>query len=350
MHGRNLASLALFMVLSACASSDREGTDRGARSSEAISDAQTLLRDSRVDPQSWTPYAIEKSMGAQWCPDDPSDESGRVRHGGLNRACVGLLPKHLAEVLVAIPTEQIFLSTAERAAQVRRPQSYLALPGRGGRPDVMASVDMLEGILLRSFEGTNPSDTVYLVVGPFKCIDNDPLVPREGEYLVRTEACRSAHAETRIYKWSTRGELRDVTQDYLVAPAMTPAEQALTAPFAPYLDIEKLDYVPVMRWTILLKDASPPGRADDHDYDPVDMPDWVPDSRRLGSSKLHLGFVVWNGKRFDVVQRVPRAQWPPWRCDPLRPDSACREGGGLGSDDDPFVDEADFDAPQRNER
>jgi hypothetical protein len=214
----------------------------------------------------------------------------------------------------------------------------------------MASVDVMEGILLRSFEGTSPSDTVYLVVGPFRCIDNDPLVAREGEYLVGTNACQSAQAETRIYKWSTTGALHDVTQEYLVAPAMTPAEQALTAPFIPYLDIQKLDYVPVMRWTILLKDASPLGRADDHDYDPVDMPDWVPDSRRLGSNKLHLGFVVWNGKRFDVVQRVPRAQWPPWRCDPLRPDSTCREVGGYGNDDDPFVDEADFDTSQRNER
>lgn len=338
MHGRNLASLALLVALSACASNDRvERADRGARSSEATS---PFPRDPRIGPQSWTPYAVEMSMGAQWCPDDPSDDSGRVRHGGLNRACVGLLPRHLAEVLVAIPTEQIFLSTAERAARVRRPQSYLALPGRGGRPDVMASVDILEGILLRSFEGTSPSDTVYLVVGPFRCIDNDPLVAREGEYLVGTEACRSAHAETRIYKWSTPGELRDVTQEYLVAPAMTPAEQVLTAPFIPYLDIHKLDYVPVMRWTLLLKDASPPGRADDHDYDPVGMPDWVPDSRRLGSSRLHLGFVVWNGNRFDVVQRVPRAQWPLSYCDPLRPDRRCRDRNPVRDDHfDPFVDE-----------
>ncbi|MBD9478392.1 hypothetical protein [Pseudoxanthomonas sp. PXM02] len=335
MHGRNLASLALFMVLGACASSDRvEGADRGARSSEATSDAQPLLRDA----QSWTPYAIEKGMGAQWCPDDPSDESGRVRHGGLNRACVGLLPRHLADVLVAIPTEQIFLSTAERTAQVRRPQSYLALPGRGGRPDVMASVDMLEGILLRSFEGTNPSDTVYLVVGPFKCIDGDPLVAREGEYLVGTEACQSAHAETRLYKWVANGKLRDVTSAYLPVPSMTPAEHALTAPFRPNLETGKLDYAPVMRWVVPLKDASPPGRVDDHEYDPVAMPDWVRETRRLGDG-LHLGFVVWNGKSFEIRQRVPRSLWPLPYCDPLRPDTRCRDRSPVRDDHfDPFVD------------
>ena len=340
MHGKLLAGLAMTGVLSACAAGVQTAASEGGAYSAGIESNLAMLPVApRTVPHPWIPYAIEKRMGAEWCPEDPHDDSGRTRYGGLNRACLGLLPKHLADVLVAIPEEDIFLSTDVRSEHARQPQPYLALPGRGERPDFMASVDILEGILLRSFEGLTPSATVYLVVGPFRCIDDDPLVAREGEYLVETKACEAAHAETRLYKWSNAGTLLDVTREYLAAPALTPAEQAVTAPFKPYLDIQELDYVPVMRWTISLKDVSSPGRTDDHDYDPVDMPDGVPDTRRLGSA-LHLGFVVWTGENFEVRQRVSRTLWPLPRCNLLRPDGGCGEGGRMrGGDEDPFVDE-----------
>lgn len=344
MQRKLLAILTIVIAMSACGAFHRNASDRpGAISPGPISLGSTLPSAPPSTPDPWTPYGVEKGMGAQWCPEDPNDDSGRTRYGGLNRACLGLLPRHLAEVLVAIPTEHIFLPTDVRAYQARRSQPYLALPGRGKRPDFMASIDILEGIQIRSFEGTQPSDTVYLVIGPFKCIDHDRLIAREGEYLVETEACKAAHAEPRLYRWSRKGSLRDVTREYLPAPAITQAEQALTAPFVPYLETTRLERAPVMRWTIYLKDASPPGRADDHDYDPVPMPDWVPKSRRLGSG-LHLGFAVWNGKNFELRQRVPRALWPLPSCDPLRPDVRCRAGNpAQGRTGDPFVDEDDIE-------
>ena len=147
---------------------------------------------------------------------------------------------------------------------------------------MMASNGVLEGSQRRVCEGAQPWDAVYRVMGPGKGIGDDPVIAREGEYLVETAVCKSAHAEPRVYKWPTKGSLRDVTREYLPEPAMTQAERALTAPFMPYLETTKLEHVPVMRWTISLKDASPPGRADGHDYDPVPMPDWVPEVRRLG--------------------------------------------------------------------
>lgn len=349
MHGKFLAGVAMIGVLSACAAGFQTvASERGGYSSEIESNLAALPGAPRRAPHPWTPYVIEKGMRAEWCPEDPDDDSGRTRYGGLNRACLGLLPKHLAEVLVAIPEEDIFLPAEVRSDHARRPQPYLALPGRGERPDFMASVDILEGILLRSFEGRTPSDTVYLVIGPFKCIDDDPLVAREGEYLVETKACQAAHAETRLYKWSNADTLRDVTTEYLAAPAMTPAEQALTAPFRPHLDIQELDYVPVMRWTISLRDISSPGRVEDHDHDPVDMTDWVPNIQRLGSV-LHLGFVVWTGESFEVRQRVPRTLWPlPW-CNLTRPDSGCGEGNRIrGGHEDPFVDEEGVHSYQRS--
>lgn len=339
MHRKLFVSLTMVAAVSACGSGYRNASDQPrAYSSEAMSLGSILPSAAPSAPDPWIPYEVEKSMGVEWCPEDPADDSGRTRYGGLNRACFGLLPRHLAEVLVAIPTEQIFLPTDARTGQVTRPQPYLALPGRGKRPDFMASVDILEGIQLRSFEGTHPSDTVYLVIGPFRCIDDDPRVAREGEYLVGTEACKSAQAEPRFFKWSPTGRLHDVTREYLPEPSMTPGEQALTAPFRPHLQTMKLDHVPVMRWTIPLKDASPSGRAGGHDYDPVPMPDWVPETRRLENG-LHLGFVVWNGKSFELRQRVPIVLWPLPYCDPLRPDGRCREyDPARGERHDPFVD------------
>lgn len=339
MQRKLLAILTMVAAMSACGAVHRNASSQPRTLSPGPFSLGSILPGApQITPDPWTPYEVEKDMGAEWCPEDPGDDSGRTRYGGLNRACLGLLPRHLAEVFVAIPTEHIFVPTDVRVDRVSRSQPYVALPGRGKRPDFMASIDILEGIQVRSFEGTQPSDTVYLVIGPFKCIDDDPLIAREGEYLVETAVCKSAHAEPRVYKWSTKGSLRDVTREYLPEPAMTQAERALTAPFMPYLETTKLEHVPVMRWTISLKDASPPGRADGHDYDPVPMPDWVPEVRRLGGG-LHLGFAVWNGKKFEIKQRIPRALWPLPNCDPLRPDARCRESDPVqGRNEDPFVD------------
>ncbi|MGY1459788.1 hypothetical protein ACW5F0_14275 [Luteimonas sp. A534] len=171
-------------------------------SAEASSNLASLPQVPGTEPNSWVPYAVEKRMGAEWCPEDPDDERGR-KSGILNRPCFGLLPRHLAEVLVAIPEGDIFLPVVTRARHALLPQKYLALPGYGERPDFMAVVDILEGITLRSFEGVRPADTVYLVEGPFRCIDNDPVAVAEGEYLLQTTACQAAQADIRLYKWST---------------------------------------------------------------------------------------------------------------------------------------------------
>lgn len=302
-------------------------------------DLSMLPQAPETAPDPWTPYAIEKSMGAEWCPEAPDDDRGRGG-GLLNRPCLGPLPRHLAEVLVGIPTGDIFLSAEVRASYALKPQPYLALPGLGARPDFMTDVDILEGIVVRSFDGIDSADTVYLVVGPFLCIDEDPLVEREGEYVLQTAGCQSAHADTRLYKWTSAGVLRDVTKDYLPLPKLSPDERALTGPFKPRLDISELSYVPVMRWTTLLRDRLHPDLEYVHDYAPVPMPDWVPDTKRLGDNKLHLGFVVWNGKNFESRQRVPRSLWPVPYCDSLRPDKWCRVYGRTpGRYDDPFVDE-----------
>ena len=349
MQGRIFLCFVAALFLNACGSAAHvTANHQDIPSSRGV--ARVMLpHPPRIAPDPWIPYAVEKDMGGTWCPEDPDDDSGITRYGGLHRACLGLLPQHLADVLVAIPVEHIFIPTHVRAEHAGRPQPYLAVPGRGSAPDFMTNVDILEGIWIRSFEGASPFDTVYLVIGPFDCIDDDPLVAREGEYVLETEACKAAHAERRLYKWVGGGNLRDVTREYLPWPAMTRAEKRITEPFRPNLDGSKLERVPVMRWTINLKDASPPGRADDHDYDAIPMPEWVPESRRLGD-RLHLGFAVWNGKRFELRRRVSSDLWPPLYCDPLRPDGRCRvEGAVRGERRDPFVDQERTKRPNGGE-
>lgn len=351
-----LIPLMLAALMTACKAGVRIGTqdvdavapEQGA--AKGLLDLSMLPQAPETAPDPWTPYAVEKSMGAEWCPETPDDDRG-LGGGLLNRPCLGPLPRHLAEVLVGIPAEDIFLSAEVRASQALKPQPYLALPGFGTRPDFMTDVDILEGIVVRSFEGIDPADTVYLVVGPFRCIDDDPLAAREGQYVLQTEECQSAHADTRLYKWTKAGVLRDVTRDYLPPPELSPDEQALTGPFRPQLDIAKLGYAPVMRWTTLLRDRTHPDLEYVHDYDPIPMPDWVPDAKRLGDNRLHSGFVVWNGKNFEVRQRVSRSLWPIPYCDSLRPDRRCRVYGKTPDRyDDKFVDGENAYPSERNTR
>ncbi len=294
-----------------------------------------------TSPQPWVPYAVEKEMGAQWCPENPNDSqvpSDRARSTGLlHKPCLGLLPQHLAQVLLAIPDKDIFIPGAARVALVREPQAYLALPGRGTRPDFLTTVDFLEGITVRSFEGSSAADTVYLVQGPFRCIDNVADAAPEGAYQLDAAGCKAALADTRVYKWSSNGTLGDVTPHYLPAPQLTPAEQAAVEPGSLQLDLSHLSEMPTLRWTALLKSRNPGGGHDD--YEPIAMPADIPAERRLGDA-LHFGFLTWDGKAFQTQQRVTRAQWPTPHCNAARPDSGCdTDAKATGRYADPFVDE-----------
>lgn len=345
-----IASLMLTTLVAACKPANSNAAaeavtmaSEGPTSSASASSPLPPAATSHV----WVPYTIEKQMGAQWCPQDAGDgqvPDARVASSGLlNQPCFGLMPPALVQVLLAIPDKDIFLSTETRVEQTRQPQPYLALRGKAERPDLMASVDLLEGITLRSFEGITAAETVYLVQGPFHCIDNDPHAPHEGEYLVETAACKSAQAETHLYEWTSPGVLSDVTRQYLAPPQLTAAEQAAIEPGTLQLDLTRLSQVPVMRWSAQLRNRNPDAGHDS--YAPIAIPASIPDDRRLGDA-LHFGFVTWDGTRFQTLQRVPRALWPIPYCDPNRPNPLC-EGNGKATDRyaDPFVDEQSTPSP-----
>lgn len=327
-----LVSTALLIACHPAASGTRGHAPAAAGQPSAPVSAPSPATDDAALPG--PPYAAERAMGAQWCPDETKD--GRVPARAratsfLYKPCLGLLPQHLAKVLVAIPERDIFVPAAERAALMAEPQTYMAVAGRGRRPDVFATVDFMEGIAIRSFEGRSPRNTVYLVLGPFRCIDNDPLAAPEGEYRLEMAACSSALPETRLYKWNRAGELVDVTARYLPAPALTPVEQAAVAPGSLRLSLASLTRVPVMRWTARVADR-PEG-----DEATVPMPDDQGNDRNV-SGILHAGFVRWDGRVFQRLLRVPGTQWPGTECDRARGDAHCAPAARMGLHADRFVD------------
>ena len=238
-------------------------------------------------------------MQAQWCPDANRDSPPPSERAAgtalLHKPCLGLLPQNLGRVLLAIPESAIHISQQTRSQLLREPQPYLAVKGRSDRPDFITTVDFLEGITLRSFEGTTPADTVYLVEGPFRCIDDAPLVPREGEYVLAAGSCRSALAATRLYKWSSGDALADVTAEYLPAPQLSATEQATLAPDSLRLDLTQLSQAPVLRWSALLKSRYP--GATPGDYTPIDMPAGIFPSRQIGGT-LAFDALEWDGVKF----------------------------------------------------
>lgn len=260
--------------------------------------------------------AIERQLGAR-CPNDLA---ARLATQGdlLTGACQGTMPAHLAAVLVAIPDAQIHLPRAWRQREVAQRAWFKAVPGAGQRPDFLA---VQGGLWIRSFEGADANTTVYLVSAPFECVDGRVLDADAGE-PVRVPAgdCRQAFVQERVYRVNGTGAPVDITAQVMPArPLLGEADKKrYTAKGGEVtLDRSKLQYGPAMRWYVRFDEAGTPA-----------------DARTFGEwSRAHLGFVIWNGQRFEQVDSVSRSQWP---CDPVAPgDAVC--GGFADAGRDPFV-------------
>ncbi|WP_414613567.1 hypothetical protein [Stenotrophomonas pavanii] len=261
--------------------------------------------------------ATERALGAR-CP---VDLAGRLASQGdlLIGACQGTMPAHLAALLVALPEQDIHLPRAWREREVRQKAWFKAVPGYGQRPDFMARMG---DIWVRSLEGRDADSTFYLVSAPFTCSDQ---VANRGEYgaePVRVPAgdCREAYVAQRVYQVRGDAAPRDVTADALPAmPPVTDADRArqLSREGRLNLDHSKLQYGPALRWFVQYPETAQKGG-------PRAYSDW---------NREHIAFVVWTGDRFELREKVARAQWP---CDPVAPgDRAC--GGFPDSGPDPFV-------------
>ncbi len=261
--------------------------------------------------------ATERALGAR-CP---VDLAGRLAAQGelLIGACQGTMPAHLAALLVALPQQDIHLPRSWREREVQQKVWFKAVPGYGQRPDFIARMG---DIWVRSLEGRDADSTFYLVSAPFTCSDRVANRDEYGAEPVRVPAgdCREAYVAQRVYQVRGDAAPRDVTADVMPAmPQVTEADRArqLSRDGRISLDHSKLQYGPAMRWFVQYPEAAQKGG-------PRAYSDW---------NREHLAFVVWTGDRFELREKVARAQWP---CDPVAPgDRAC--GGFPDSGPDLFV-------------
>lgn len=261
--------------------------------------------------------ATERALGAR-CP---VDLAGRLATQGelLIGACQGTMPAHLAALLVALPQQDIHLPRSWREREVQQKAWFKAVPGYGQRPDFIVRMG---DIWVRSLEGRDTDSTFYLVSAPFTCSDQVANREEYGAEPVRVPAgdCREAYVAQRVYQVRGDAAPRDVTAEAMPAmPQQAEADRArqLSREGRISLDHSKLQYGPAMRWFVQYPESAQKGG-------PRAYGDW---------NREHIAFVVWTGDRFELREKVARAQWP---CDPVAPgDRAC--GGFPDSGPDLFV-------------
>lgn len=259
--------------------------------------------------------AIERQLGAR-CPNDLAARLAN-QDDLLVGACQGVMPAHLANALKAIPEQQLLLPRAARERQLSQKAWFKAVPGYGVRPDFIA---VQNGLWVRSFEGADASTTVYLVSGPFACVDGRYPDENAGKTMrLSTGSCREALVEQRVYQVTAGAAPQDITAQVMPAqPLLSDADKKRygVEGTGVQLDPGKLQYGPALRW---YADVSTEGKAEPRTYG-----EW---------GRLHLGFLVWTGERFESRDTVPRGLWA---CDPVAPgDAACSGYADAGRD--PFV-------------
>jgi len=258
---------------------------------------------------------IERQLGAR-CPNDLAARLA-TQADLLIGACQGTLPPHLSALLVSIPEQQLLLPRTWRERQVSQKGWFKAVPGYGLRPDFLA----VQGdVWVRSFESADPSTTVYLVSGPFACADNrGPDAEQVKTVRLPAGSCREGLVQQRVYRVSAGAAPVDITQQALPAePLLSDADRKRYGADGArvQLDAGKLQFGPAVRWYVDVGTTEKP--------EPRSYGEW---------GRLHLGFAVWNGERFEPRDTVPRAVWP---CDPVAPgDASCGAYADAGRD--PFI-------------
>ena len=258
---------------------------------------------------------IERQLGAR-CPNDLAARLA-TQADLLIGACQGTLPPHLSALLVSIPEQQLLLPRTWRERQVSQKGWFKAVPGYGLRPDFLA----VQGdVWVRSFEGADPSTTVYLVSGPFACADNrSPDAEPVKTVRLPAGSCREGLVQQRVYRVSAGAAPVDITQQALPAePLLSDADRKRYGADGArvQLDAGKLQFGPALRWYVDVGTTEKP--------EPRSYGEW---------GRLHLGFAVWNGERFEPRDTVPRVVWP---CDPVAPgDASCGAYADAGRD--PFI-------------
>lgn len=191
--------------------------------------------------------------------------------------CAGPLPAHLKRLLLAVPklpTE----SLDQRLQSLDAEAYYLAAPGMGRRPDFLASIGPW---VIRTFEGPDPTVTIAAVW--------EPGCPRTSESDCFPRFYRMTGGKVAekagVDVWPGRPFVSESDWAYMQAHGTS----------EPILRFDKLGYAPTFHWMV--------------EYDPDNMP--PPDAPLPpGWASGHLGFMVWNGNRFELRTTVSRRWWP----------------------------------------
>lgn len=241
-------------------------------------------------------------------------------------------PADIERLLLGLPTADTGLPLAARQGMLRRAE-MLEIPRVDGAADRPADRYVrlrheAEGAYftatIRSLAGAKPGETLYLLQADHqidRCAALQPLlaradrVPRNfcrddadmGVAVLRSDRQRFGYTAWRV---AGGGKPRDVTRSVL------PADPATRLPAAEregvhdhdqsasgaWVDRSRLAEVPVLRLYLEYGDGH--GLPRNH---PRAFPGGYPGEQ---VHTAHLGFLVWDGRRFDLRQTVPRALWP----------------------------------------
>jgi hypothetical protein len=299
-----VAGLLLIMLIPACAS--HPGDDQ---SEVLLSHSAPITGESRaVAVLSPSVFIEEIAMGAECGPSAITEAPLQ------DMACSGNLPEHLARFVRSMPRQHPLLAEAERERIASSRHSFKAVKGLGARHDILAVIHHYSSFWIRSFEGPNPDVTLYLVYGP-EC-----ATPSPGSDATSERACAPASAYSRdymLYRVEKGGAPRDVTSESAPpAPRLNRDERRRYGHYRRntgeamdsdvQMDVSRLAYVPVLRWVLR--------PVQEGEYTPPDMPS--SDQRAFKDhdwgtgSVAHFGFLVWNGRRMELREKVPAALWP----------------------------------------
>jgi len=197
------------------------------------------------------------------------------------RLCHGALPPYFAQATT-------WITQRDASGEATKPWptedvAFTVIPGLGRRMDIMLG----RGHWIRSFEGSDPAVTVYVIS------DDSCDAPRA------KPVCRYG---MRAFQVVGNAVPVDVTMYMLPEkPALSDAQRARYDEIGGgdvWLDTSKLPLAPTMRWVMEFDPDRPIPQSDPNDAGGV----------------AHFGFLAWNGQRFELSARIPRSRWP---CSPV---------------------------------
>lgn len=297
-----LAGLALLLPMTSCRSFH---SSYSAPVEGLIGSGSTTLRSDAADRLESVKFPMEEGAdcGGGAITDPPLADV----------ACTGALPAHLAWFLRNMPDTHPFLTAPEREQAAQSRQSFKAVKGLGLRPDIVAVIHHYSLFWIRSFEGPDPDITVYMVYGP-DC-DASTALARDANRRCRPSSTYSR--EFTLYRVRKGQRPEDVT--HTLAPSLPRMSKQERRRYGVYvlpegeasdadikLDVSRLVHVPVLRWVLR--------PVQEGEYQPPDMPATDPrafkDQDWGTGSVAHFGFLVWNGRRMELHEKVSSSFWP----------------------------------------